>query len=120
MSIIVCDELSDTAYTYLVKKRIVNYWDKIPPIMKNKFLLTGLAFLTYLMFFDSVDIPSQIKLHRHLNQLNNQTEYLKSTIEEDRSEYEATLSTLEQMETYAREEYKMKRPDEDLFIIQRK
>lgn len=92
-------------------------WDRIPPILKNKFVLTALAFLTYLMFFDSVDIPSQVKLKRHLRQLNQQTEYLDKMIEKDRLEYDATLSDTEKLEKYAREEYMMKRDDEDLFII---
>ena len=39
-------------------------------------------------------------------------------IEKERSEYAATLSNVEQMEKYAREEYLMKREDEDLFIIE--
>ena len=95
------------------------WWDRIPAILKNKFMLTSVAFLTYLFFFDSVDVPTQFKLQKQLRKLNQQTEYLERMIDADRIEYAATLSTLDQMETYAREEYKMKRPDEDLFIIRK-
>jgi hypothetical protein len=101
-----------------MKDKLLRLWDRIPPFMKNKFVLTGLAFFTYLLFFDSVDIPTQFKLHRHLRQLNHQTEYYRELIEKDKLEYASTFSSIDQMEKYAREEYKMKRPEEDLFIIE--
>jgi cell division protein FtsB len=101
-----------------MKDKVIRLWDRIPPVFKNKFVLTALAFLTYMLFFDSMDIPCQVRLQRHLRQLDQQTEYLEKMIEKDKIEYAATLSTLEQMEKYAREEYMMKRDDEDLFIIE--
>ncbi len=101
-----------------MKNPFPKIWNSVPPIFKNKYAITIVAFLTYLMFFDSNDIPSQIKFKRHLAKLNKQTRFLEKQIEEGRSEYEATFSTVEQMETYAREEYMMKKADEDLFIIE--
>lgn len=101
-----------------MKRSLTNIWESVPPSLKNKYVVTTLAFLVYLVFFDSTDIPSQVRLQRHLKQLNNQTEYFQTMIEKDRREYEATLSTVEQMEKYARETYLMKRPDEDLYVIE--
>jgi cell division protein DivIC len=93
-------------------------WDRLPAILKNKYFITSLAFLTYLMFFDSNDIPSQIRLNRHLAKLNKQTKYCEKMIVEAKKEYAATFSSVEQMETYAREHYLMKKPEEDLYIIE--
>ena len=101
-----------------MKNPFAKLWDKTPDILKNKYAITIVAFLVYLMFFDSNDIPSQIKFKRHLAKLNKQTHYLEKKIVEGRLEYAATFTTLEQMETFAREEYMMKKPDEDLFIIE--
>lgn len=101
-----------------MKRNLSNIWESVPSSLKNKYAVTTLAFLVYLMFFDSTDIPSQVRLQRHLNQLDHQTEYFRTMIEKDRREYEATLSTVEQMEKYARETYLMKRPDEDLYVIE--
>lgn len=103
-----------------MRSRIGKYWDRVPPIFKNKFAIASVAFLTYLMFFDSMDIPTQWKFHRHLKKLNQQAEYFEKMIEKERLEYAATLSTPEQMEKFAREEYLMKREDEDLFVIEMK
>lgn len=100
-----------------MKAKVAGIWNRLPVFTRNKFFLTGLAFLIYMLFFDSMDIPSQVKLHRHLLQLNQQTEYFDKMIEKDRAEYEATFSTVENMEQYARETYFMKRADEELFII---
>ena len=105
-------------YYYGMKDKVIALWQRVPPVFKNKFFLTGLAFFAYMLFFDSIDIRTQIRLQNHLRQLNQQTEYLDRMIEKDQMEYNATLSTLEQMETYAREEYLMKRPEEDLFVIE--
>ena len=101
-----------------MKETVVQLWDRVPPVFKNKFVLTALAFLTYMLFFDSMDIPCQVRLQHHVHELNKQTEYLDRMIEKDKLEYAATLSTIEQMEKYAREEYLMKRDNEDLYIIE--
>lgn len=103
-----------------MKNSFQKIWDKFPSFLKNKYALTIIAYLTYLMFFDSNDIPSQIKFNSHLKDLNKQTEYCKKMIAQDKEEYAATLSSIDQMETYAREHYMMKKPDEDLFIIEYK
>lgn len=101
-----------------MKNPFPKFWNDLPDIFKNKYAITLVAFFTYLLFFDSNDIPSQIKFKRHLNKLNKQTEYFQKMIEESKSEYASTFSTPEQMETYAREQYMMKKPEEDLFIIE--
>jgi cell division protein FtsB len=93
-------------------------WDKLPALLKNKYFMASLAFFVYLLFLDSNDIPSQIRMNRHLAKLNHQTNYCKKMIIQDKKEYVATFSSIEQMETYAREHYLMKKPDEDLFIIE--
>lgn len=93
-------------------------WDKLPSFLKNKYLITALVFFIYLLFFDSNDIPSQIKFNRHLAKLTKQAEYLEKTIVADKEEYASTFSSIEQMETYAREHYLMKKPEEDLFVIE--
>lgn len=101
-----------------MKKIAQKIWDKWPPILKNKYALVMIGFFVYLLFFDSNDLPSQIKFNQRLAKLNKQTKYLKQQIDESRSEYEATFSTVEQMEKFAREEYLMKKADEDLFVIE--
>ena len=101
-----------------MQKSIQKFWDKLPAWVKNKYVITSIAFLTYLMFFDSNDIPSQIQNSRHLAKLNKQAAYCEKMIEEDQKEYEATFSSLEQMETYAREHYLMKKPEETLYVIE--
>ena len=101
-----------------MKQKLILFWNAYPAFLKNKYVLAIIVFFTYLMFFDSNDIPSQVRFSQNLKKLNKQTKYFEKEIEKSKKEYAATFSTIEQMEAYAREEYLMKKPDEDLFIIE--
>ncbi len=94
--------------------------NKLPPYMRNKFLLVLVGYFVYMLFFDTNDIPSQIKLRRQANSLQKQHSYYSDLIDDVKFENDKLFSSKETMEKFAREEYWMKKPNEDLFIIDRK
>lgn len=87
------------------------------PLLKNRFVLVGLVFLVWMVFFDSNDLISQYKYKRKLNQLEENKNFYLEQIELVKQDKEELFTNLEKLEKFAREKYKMKRDDEDLYIV---
>jgi cell division protein FtsB len=87
------------------------------PWLKNRYVLLGLAFLVWMLFFDSHDLISQYKYKRKLRQLEENKNFYLQQIDEVKQDKEELLTNLDKLEKFAREKYKMKRDDEDLYIV---
>ena len=85
--------------------------------MKNKYILTILVFLVWIVLLDPNNLISRVREIRNRNRLEQEKEYYMGRIEEDRRKLNELRTSNENLEKYAREQYRMKRPDEDLFII---
>lgn len=91
--------------------------EKIPSLFRNKFFLLFLGYFIYLLFFTQNTLVSQIKLALQLRELNKEEAYYTKEISKIRKEQKELFSGIDQMETYARENYWMKRDSEDLYIF---
>jgi cell division protein FtsB len=89
----------------------------MPAWMKNRYLLTLLIFLVWIILLDPNNIISRVRDLRARNMLEREKEYYIGRIEEDRRKLNELRTSNENLEKFAREQYKMKKPDEDLFII---
>jgi cell division protein DivIC len=90
---------------------------QLPSWLKNKFFLATGVFVVWLLFFDDRDIMSQLKHNRELNKLEESRDYYLEEIRQTSSELNKLKSDPATLEKYAREKYRMKKDDEDLFII---
>ena len=91
---------------------------KLPPIFKNFFFLTSVLFLIWMFFINSMDVFSVLKLRSKLSELKDQKEYYLQKIESVKKDREALLNNEELLEKFARENYLMKKPNEDVFIVE--
>jgi cell division protein FtsB len=91
--------------------------DRIPPVLRNKYLLTSVIFILWLLFFDSNNLIARYKELRNLNKLRSDREYYAKRIEEERRKLHELKTDSRNLEKYAREQYRMKRADEDLYIV---
>jgi len=91
--------------------------EKMPAWMKNRYVLTVLVFLLWIILLDPNNMISRVREVRTRNRLLREKEYYMGRIEEDRRKLNELRTSNENLEKYAREQYRMKRPDEDLFII---
>ncbi len=91
--------------------------DRMPSWMKNKYILTLLVFLVWIILLDPNNLISRVREVKTRNRLEREKEYYMGRIEEDRRKLNELRTSNENLEKYAREQYRMKRPDEDLFII---
>jgi len=86
----------------------------LPVPMRNKYFLILVAFFLLLLFFDKHDLITQVKLQRTVNKLEEDKAFYLKKIEEAEAARDAFEANKER---FAREQYKMKRPDEEVYII---
>jgi len=91
--------------------------DRMPAWMKNRYVLTILIFLVWIILLDPNNLISRAREVRARNRLEREKEYYMTSNEEDRRKLNELRTSNENLENYAREQYRMKKPDEDLFII---
>lgn len=91
---------------------------RFPPAFRNFYVSTGLCFLIWITFFDSNDLISRFRLSSRLHALENEREYFKGKIEEVTKDRQELMTDKALLEKFARERYLMKKPTEDVFIIQ--
>lgn len=93
----------------------INY---IPAWLKNKYLLTILAFAVWMLFFDDRDLYVTVIKQRHeLNDLRKSKTYYEEQIATTKKELDQLKVNAFTIEKYAREKYLMKRDNEDLFLM---
>jgi cell division protein FtsB len=86
-------------------------------IISNKYVLLLLIFALWMIFLDSNSWFIHHELNQTIDELETNKEYYQKEIAKDKSTIEKLNDSFE-MESFARQQYYMKRADEDIFIIQ--
>jgi cell division protein FtsB len=87
------------------------------PHLKNKYVITSLAFLIWMLFFDRNDVISQFSYRQQLNKLLLEKEYYQLEIAQNKKDMHELMSDREHLEKFARERYLMKKDNEEIFLI---
>ncbi len=90
---------------------------RIPPVFRNFYSLTAIAFLVWMVFLDSNDLINRFRMSAKLRSLENERRYYSEKIVEVERDRAELMGTTELLEKFAREKYLMKRESEDIFII---
>ena len=93
------------------------FYNKIPPIFKNKFVVVTLVLFIWLAFFDSNNWIKQYRLKTEIKELKQQKEHYLKEIEKDSITLFDLTNNEETQEKFAREKYFMKKDDEDIIVI---
>lgn len=99
-----------------IRKSYGAFLNAIPSVFLNKYVVAGLAFVVWMVFFDQNKLTNQIKLSREIHELKQNINYFETEIEVVN---EARADLRRNKEKYARENYFLKKKDEDVFIIQK-
>lgn len=91
--------------------------EKIPPSLRNKYFLTTSVFLLWIILLDSNNLVARIREMSELRKLKSDKEYYTSKIEADKKKLRELKTDNDNLEKFAREQYHMKRADEDLYIV---
>ena len=87
------------------------------PLIKNKYLLALTVFSVWLVFFDNNNLIVRRRLLRETRQLKNDSEYYRQRIIADSTRLSELMKDSESLEKFAREQYLMKKDNEDIFVI---
>ena len=101
----------------LPEKRVKLNYKNIPPILRNKYTITIFLFFIWLLFFDQNNLVDRFSMSREINQMEENRLYFLEQIEIDSTRLHELTTDEENLEKYAREQYYMKKDNEDVFVI---
>jgi cell division protein DivIC len=90
---------------------------KLPKPFRNFYVVTTLAFITWMIFLDSNNLIARFQLSSKLNSLENEKEYYEEKIKEVEKDRNELFGDNESIEKFAREKYLMKKETEDIYIV---
>jgi cell division protein DivIC len=85
--------------------------------LRNRYVRVAVFAAIWMLFFDRYDIRTLVSLRAKVSQLESDKTYYQAAIRQLRTERALFEENLQEVERIAREQYLMKRPDEDVFII---
>lgn len=89
----------------------------IVKVAGNKFVIAFVLFLAWIIFFDENSIVEHTATKQQLHDLEQQKEYYQKQIVSDKQKLEDLSMGKAELEKFAREQYQMSKPDEDVFIV---
>ncbi|WP_024994059.1 FtsB family cell division protein [Phocaeicola paurosaccharolyticus] len=95
--------------------RLLKVWNYI---RKHKYMFTFVVFIIIIGFIDENSLVRRVQHQREIINLNSQIETYRKQYEEDSKMLKEITSNPQTIEKVAREKYYMKKPNEDIYIIQ--
>jgi cell division protein DivIC len=84
---------------------------------RNKFYIASALFILWVSFFDDDNLVERFQNLREISQLKKDKEYYIQKISEDSERLKELKTNNENLEKYAREQFLMKKDNEDIFVI---
>ena len=85
--------------------------------LRNKYLMAVLVFLVWLLIFDNNSLIDRVRYLKILHEMEEEKEYYLERIEEDSRRLNELKTDRDNLEKFAREQYFMKKENEDVFVI---
>ena len=89
----------------------------IIPLLRNRYVITFLAFLIWITFFDQNNLLERHDLSSRIRNLEQQKIHYQEEIKNNKQRIEELQSNPENLEKFAREQYLMKKPNEEIFVV---
>ncbi len=86
-------------------------------VLLNKYLITTVGFIVWMVFFDSNNLITRNRLQDKLDGLNQEKQFYIREIIKDSTLTQQLLKDSLKLEQFARERYLMKSDNEDLFLV---
>ncbi|HNS30388.1 MAG TPA: hypothetical protein PKL52_07635, partial [Tenuifilaceae bacterium] len=88
-------------------------WQKVLPWLRNKYILTLAIFILWMLLFDNSNWLDIMATYKRIRKFEKEKMYYLEKIEADRNRLEELRTNNENLEKFAREQYLMKRADEE-------
>ncbi|AMC10723.1 septum formation initiator [Lutibacter profundi] len=86
-------------------------------IITNKYVIILSIFIVWMVFLDENSMLNHREFNKEINKLKNEKKYYKTQIKQDR-ELINKLKNNTELEKFAREEYHMKKENEEIYLIE--
>jgi len=86
-------------------------------LLTNMYVLVLTVFVIWMLFFDTNSLLIHLELKKEINKLEKQQQFLKEEIANDKKILEK-LSDPEELEKFARENYYLKKKNEEIYLIE--
>jgi len=86
-------------------------------LIRNKYFLTVVAFVVWMLFFDRNDLIAQYEFKSEVSKLQEEKDFYVKEIDKVKKDLSELNSNLNTAEKFAREKYFMKKDNEDVFVI---
>ena len=90
---------------------------KIKPFL-NKYLITMVVFLAFIIFVDENNVIRRVQYETKIRELKQDIRHYRKLSEESESKLKRLHSSNAELERVAREDYLMKKPNEDVYIVE--
>ncbi len=90
--------------------------NKIVKFVTNKYFIVIVIFLIWMLFIDENSYLTHRELNKEIDKLENSIDYYQKEISKDQKVI-SNLKDPDSLEKFAREEYKMKKKNEEIFIM---
>lgn len=93
---------------------------KDKPLVKfitNRYVIILVIFVVWMGFFDENSLVNQREFDKEIMKLKNEQDYYKSEINQDK-DFINKHNDREELEKFAREKYKMKKENEEIYLIE--
>lgn len=87
--------------------------------LKNKYVITTIVFLVFFFFLDNNGLKTAYSLKKNNTMLKEQKAQLEESIAIDSANYVKMKTDPAEIERFGRENYYMKRDNEEIFIVKR-
>jgi len=84
----------------------------------NKYLITVVVFLVFIVFVDENNVIRRVQYEIKIKELKREIRHYRKLSEESESKLKKLHSSDAELERVAREDYLMKKPNEDVFIVE--
>ena len=85
--------------------------------IRNKYLIAGVAFVVWMVFFDRYDFATQYSFQQEKTKLEEEKAYYTAEIENIENSIKDVQYNPSEIQRIAREKYKMKKDHEDVYIV---
>jgi len=86
-------------------------------LLLNKYSIVFMVFAVFVTFFDEHNLINRWKTSQKISQLEEELKYYQNEIKSTKQKTNELQSSKENLEKFAREQYYMKKENEDIFII---
>lgn len=86
-------------------------------IITNRYVMILAIFIVWMIFFDENSWVNHQELDKEIDKLKSESDYYKSEIDSDKN-FINKHNDREELEKFAREQYNMKKENEEIYIVE--